>query len=254
MTIGLLVLYSLISSFILVHQDQKINEQEIVTAEAAESIVSLEDMSGKGRGTGFVTLAKSGRRVIVTNAHVCEINNILPVFVVYRRHGDSLRKPLKSPAVVIKKDDKHDLCIVSVPLDLDARPLELADKAYVDTRIYIVGYPIVALLSASDGYIRGYHLIDDQYPLALELCKGKKYYTKTVPIEQENGMVVKETRCFFRAKFMFTDALGDHGQSGSPGLNGDGEVVGVMSMIDGDFRPFAFLVPLSNLKEFLSTY
>jgi S1-C subfamily serine protease len=53
---------------------------------------------------------------------------------------------------------------------------------------------------------------------------------------------------------MFTDALGDHGQSGSPGLNSDGEIVGVMSLINGDARPFAFLVPLKNLKEFLSTY
>jgi len=254
MITGILILCSLLSSYLIVRQEAKINEPEIVLANVAESIVSLEDASGQGRGTGFVVLAKSGERVIITNAHVCEINLVAPIFMVFGRQGESLRSPYRFPVVAIKKDDAHDLCIVSVPPDLKVKPLRLADKAVIDSHIYIIGYPIVALLSSSDGFIRGYKLMDEPYEKPLEMCVGKKHYIKTVPIKHKNGKIVPTKICFFKARFMFTDALGDHGQSGSPGLNGDGEVVGVMSMIDGQARPFAFLVPLSSLKEFLSTY
>ena len=250
----MLISFSIIASVMIVRQEKQINTQERVFANAAPSIVSLEDTVVGARGTGFLVRAKSGKRVIVTNAHVCEINPGKPMFAVFHRMEDSLRSPLRFPAIVVKKDGSHDLCIVSVPVDLKAEPLELADEVYSDSHLYIIGYPAINLLSSSDGFVRGYQLVDQEYPLDIKLCVGKKHYTKTVPIEQENGATTKEKRCFLRAKFMFTDALGDHGQSGSPGLNGDGEVVGVMSLITGNARPFAYLVPLESLREFLSSY
>jgi S1-C subfamily serine protease len=235
-----------------VRQEIKINEQETVFANAAESIVSLEDAGGKGRGTGFV-VAKDNKQVIITNAHVCEINLATPIFVVYHRIGSSLRAPLRFPGAVIKRDESHDLCMVSIPFDLKVKSLSLADDIHMDTSIYIIGYPSIALLSSSNGFVRGYHIIDQPYPLPIDLCVGRKHYIKTVPIKQENGKNVEKKQCFLRANFLFTDALGDKGQSGSPGLNADGEVIGVMSMIGGNVRPFASLVPLSSLKKFLST-
>jgi S1-C subfamily serine protease len=238
----------------LVHQERKINEQEIVREGAEESIVSLEDAGGKGRGTGWVARAKSGKKVIMTNAHICEMNPVAPIFVVYHRSKGSVRYPIKFPAIAIKKDDKQDLCMVSVPPDLKADPLPLADAVYLDSKIYIIGYPIEPLLSVSSGNIRGSTLVDNPYDIPLELCKGKKFHIETVPIEQENGETIKKTMCFLKAKFTFSDALSDHGASGSPVLDGDGDVVGVMSMIGGQARPFAIFVPLAALKEFLSTY
>ena len=254
MITGLLVVYALISSFLIVDTNSKLNEEQTVVEETAESIVSLEDVAGNGRATGFLVTAKSGKNVIITNAHVCEINPAFPIFIVYHRKEGSLRTQLKSPAITIKKDEKHDLCMLTVPTDLKVKPLELAEKAIVDSKIYIVGYPTIELLSASDGFIRGNYVVDAPYELPLPMCVGKKHYIKTVPIKHDDGKISLEKTCFLRAIFMFTDALGDHGQSGSPGLNGDGEVVGVMSLINGSARPFAFLVPLKSLKEFLSTY
>lgn len=221
--------------------------------DVSESIVSLEDILGRGRGTGFVVTVKSGKQVIMTNAHVCDISPLSPIFAVYHRHDRNLRAQLKFPAGVIKKDEKHDLCMVSVPHDLKVRSLELADDVEIDSRIYIIGYPLVPLLSSSSGFIRGYVPVNMVWPTPLDLCIGKKHYIKTDTI-QRNGKMIEETRCFLRAKFMFTDAQGDSGQSGSPGLNSDGEVVGVMSIIDGKHRPFAHLVPLDSLREFLSTH
>lgn len=225
-----------------------------MTENTAESIIQLKDASGRGTGTGFVVLTESGKRVIITNAHVCEINLTNPLFTVSGRQGDNLHAEYMFKAVVIKKDEDNDLCMLSVPLDFSAQPLKLADNAYTDSRIYIIGYPMTYLLSSSDGFIRGYQIIDTDYELPLNLCVGKKHYIKTVPIQQKNGKKINKKYCYFRAKMMFADALGEPGQSGSPGLNGDGEVVGVMSMISGQARPFAFLVPLSDLRKFLSTY
>jgi S1-C subfamily serine protease len=252
--IVLLLVSSLFSSVLLVSHQRDIHEEEIIVADTAESVVSLEDAGGSGRGTGFITETKSGKRVIITNAHVCEINPVTPIFVVYHRTETSLRAPLKFKAVVIKKDEKHDLCIVSVPPDYGARALVLADDIEVDSKVYILGYPIIALLSTSSGYIRGYELVDTPYNLPLEMCVGVKHHIETVSIKQRNGKIVKKQQCFLRAEFIFTDALGDHGASGGPALNSSGEVVGVMSMITGEARPFGMLVPLESLREFLSTY
>lgn len=249
---GVLALYSGMSSYLLLRQEAEIYRQENVVKKTSGSIVSLEDAGGRGRGTGFFAMTASGNRVIVTNAHVCEINPQSPIFVVYHRTDNSLRKKAKFPVVALQKDTKSDLCIVSAPIDCDAPALTLADEVKIDSHVYIVGYPIVALLSSSDGYIRGYDIADSPYELPLDLCVGEKHYIKTVPIKQGNRKSKLTKQCFFRAKMIFTDALGDHGQSGSPGLNGKGEVIGVMSMISGQARPFAFLVPLDALKEFLS--
>ena len=130
----------------------------------------------------------------------------------------------------------------------------MADDIKIDSRVYILGYPVIALLSTSTGYIRGYEFVDTEYGLPLELCRGVKHHIETVSIKQRDGKIVKQQQCFLRAKFIFTDALGDHGASGGPSLNSDGEVVGVMSMIAGQARPFGMLVPLESLREFLSTY
>ena len=252
--IPLLAIYSLVSSIFLIKLDNKVNEQTRITKNVAESILSLEDAMGIGRGTGFLTLTPNGKKVIITNAHVCEMNPGKPIFVVYHRKGDVLREKLKSLALVLKKDDEHDLCVVSVPAELETQPLVLADDIEVDTKVYIIGYPVVQLLSSSDGFIRGYEGVDQMYPLTPERCIASKYYTRVVPITYEDGKITLEKRCFLKATFIFTDALGDHGQSGSPALNGDGEVVGVMSSIKGDARPFALLVPLTSLKKFLSSF
>jgi S1-C subfamily serine protease len=249
-----LLLSSIFSSVLLVKHNRDIHEQEIVVADAAKSVVSLEDASGRGRGTGFIVETESGKRVIMTNAHVCEMNPAAPIFVVYHRTDTSLRAELKFKATVIKKDEKHDLCMVSVPPDYHAEALKLADDTKIDSKVYIVGYPVIALLSTSTGYVRGYELVDTAYPLPVEMCRGVKHHLETVSINQKDGNIVIKQQCFLRAKFIFTDALGDHGASGGPGLNGDGEVVGVMSMITGQARPFAMLVPLESLREFLSTY
>jgi len=254
MMMGLLVVYSLIMSLVVVGHDQKINEQERVFLDASESIVMLQHVGNGGGGTGFAVNTKSGKQVIVTNAHVCEISPFNPVFIVYHREGTSLRKKKLFPAMQLSRDTKHDLCILSVPKDLNISSLKLASDFYIDESVHIVGYPIAPLLSASSGYIRGFHSLNMRYDLPLLLCTDERHSIKTVPIKQKNGKIIETDVCFVKNKFLFTDAIGDSGQSGSPALNKDGEIIGVMSAVLGIARPFSLLVPLSDLQDFLSKH
>ena len=249
------VALTLFTSIMTMSNHRQVNEQEIVTADAEEAVVSLVSSDGRGRGTGFLTTAASGKQVIVTNAHVCEINNQIPIFVLYHRTPDSLSERSNHPVTVIKKYSKHDLCMLTVPSDYEATPLTLADSAEVDRKFYLLGYPVVNLLSVSTGYVRGYNTLRGPYPLPLELCVGEKHYIYTGPISnRQTGAVSIQSVCAIQATFLFTDALADHGASGGPALNSDGQVIGVVSMIVGEARPFAHLVPVEDLRDFLSTY
>ena len=256
MIIGLLAILSIISTISIKQNSDDIHESEIVLSENAESIVSLEDTTSResGRGTGFVVTTKSGKQVIVTNAHVCDMNKGKPVFAVGHRKGSKLREYSRLFVKPIKFYDMHDLCIVEVPKDIKFKSLKLADKVLVDSKVTIVGYPVVTLLSSSSGHYRGLYPVSLPYDLEPQRCIGTKYSVQTVPIKQKDGTKIDKQICFMSAVFMFTDALGDHGQSGSPALNKDGEVVGVMSLVNGQARPFASLVPLTYLKAFLSKH
>jgi len=216
--------------------------QQYVFEKTHASIVRLEDPKTGGWGTGFFAMTKSGAKVIITNAHICEISLNAPIFLVYHRTKDFTNVRSAKPVKMLKKYANSDLCIVSAPTDYDAPALPLADDVVIDAPIYIIGYPQISILSSSSGYVRGYAISDGGYPLPIEFCTDPKFHIVTFKSREY---------CFLRIEAMFTDAPGDKGQSGSPGFNSDGEVIGVMSMIIGEYRSFSMLVPLSALKQFL---
>lgn len=236
----------------VINQQKQIHEAEIVFDSVAESVLIIENMNG-GWGTGFVTKAKSGKLVIVTNDHICDSDP--PIFLISHRSSESLRSEIHIPTMPILRDSEHDLCLIAIPPGLKVEPLPIADEVYIDSKVYIIGYPTAPLLSSAQGYIRGTQTIGSiMERTPLDQCKGKKYHIETVSIKRKDGKKQEEQRCIMTASFLFTDSLGEFGASGSPALNGDGEVVGVMSAITGQARPFAYLVPLNNLKKFLSKY
>lgn len=252
MITGLLVLLSLVTSSLVITQQNENHEADKIFRDVAESIVIVQDEDGWG--TGFLVNARSGRQVILTNAHVCDSDKEKPMFFLSHRKGNKTRVTIKQPTSVIKKDPTHDLCMLYVPAGLDEESIPLADEVILDSRVHIIGYPIEPLLSASEGRIRGMSAVDMQYPLPIEKCEGVKYHIKTVPIKRDDGKIGFKPVCFMRAMFLFTDAISDHGASGSPVLNSNGEIVGVMSIVSGSARPFASIVPLDYVQRFLATY
>jgi len=156
MITSLLIAYSIISSIFIIKHEQKNNELVTITEDLSQSIVSLQNTVEGGRATGFVTDTDKGRQIIVTNAHVCEMGSKTPIFQVSRRNKHKVLIPATAFSTVIAKDDQHDLCIVSMPIDLKAPSIKLAKRVELDSKLYIVGYPTTNLLSSSEGYVRGF--------------------------------------------------------------------------------------------------
>ena len=253
MLVILLALSSLLTSIALVKTRADLHATEIVYEDASRSIVSVESDPMVGRGTGFVVKAESGQKFVITNAHVCELGLKSGYMVGYVRKDGEFRTPLEHKLEVIKQYDNHDLCILKLHDDLPALPL--ADDVHVNERVQIIGYPVFNLLSASHGHVRGYAEIKTQWEVPMERCVGKAFRKMPMGFKADAaGKIITIEACIFKQDFLMTDALGDAGQSGSPALNEQGEIIGVMSMVIGKYRVFALLVPLNDLRAFLSKY
>ena len=253
MLVIILALSSLLTSVALVKTRADLHATEIVYDEAADPIISGESEPMVGRGTGFVVKAASGKKFVVTNSHVCEISVKSGYMVGYVRKDGKLRVPLEHKLKIIKQYGNHDLCILKLEDDLPA--LSLAEDVHQDELAQIIGYPIFTLLSASHGHVRGYTEIETKWEVPMNRCVGKAFRKAPVGFKTDSaGMIVTVEACIFKQDFLMTDALGDAGQSGSPAVNEQGEIIGVMSMVTGRHRMFALIVPLRNLRDFLSEY
>ncbi len=221
-------------------QDAKDHSQDVMT-DVSESIYMVAHM--RGRGTGWVTTAKSGKKVMLTNVHVCDSE--LPVMFT-TKHGKQL--VLK----ILGKDSKHDVCVLEAPKN--AVPLVMAEGVEKEEDVYSVGFPTIEFMTSQHGRLKGYTQLTMPYELPLEKCKGaEKYSIRDVPTQDEKGKVTTEKTCVFSAKGLVTTIVVDGGASGSPILNADEEVVG-MTMIRAGNIGWDIGVPLADLKRVLSKY
>jgi S1-C subfamily serine protease len=217
------------------------DHSEDVMVDVQDSIFGVANL--QGRGTGWVTTAKSGRKVLVTNVHVCD-SQIPVMFTQKGNHKYMLN--------VLGKDSKHDICILEAPKGAPALPL--AANVVAEEQIYSVGFPLIEFMTSQSGRLKGYTKLSMPYELPLEKCTGaEKYSIQTLKVKQDDGTVTEEKTCIFTARELVTTIPMDDGGSGSPILNADEEVVG-MTMIRAGNLGWAGGVPLSDLKRVLSKY
>lgn len=124
--------------------------------------------------------------------------------------------PAKIPAQPEAKDVVNDLCILKVGAELGSKPLSLAaaDPSPGDT-IYVLGNPEGLSRTISSGLVSAVRTLD-----------GK-------PAIQISAAI-------------------SHGSSGSPVLNSEGEVVGVVSSMLSEGQNLNFAVPVRLLNELLT--
>lgn len=207
----------------------------------SESVYSIHNL--QGRGTGWITTAKSGKKVMVTNVHVCDSD--LPVMFT-EKDGKQYILP------ILGKDPSHDICVLAAPKN--SVPLELADEVLENETAYSVGFPTIDFMSSQKGLIKGYSRLKMHYDgLPLDQCKGKKFKIETHDVEQRDGSIKAEKLCMFSAEAVVTTIQIDGGASGSPILNEDEEVIGMTMVRSGNIN-WAQGVPLKNLKAFLNKF
>lgn len=173
----------------------------------SSSVVAL--LGSQGGGTGFVVSAPSGRKYILTNAHVCEIARLV----------DSEDRLMKTE--VIEAADYTDLCLMTLPKHLDAPGLKIADfEPQTHDKIHIIGYGMLLGSTLTEGHWVG--------RLALPVL------------------------AVFHPAYVTAQVL--PGNSGSPVLNDDGFVVGVVYASSPAILNRALVVPLEDIREFLKNY
>lgn len=207
------------------------------------SVVKItKTFAERSGGTGFMVQAPSGKKYILTNAHICAMGKTL---VVKDFNG---KKRLSSVYKVYKK---HDLCLMNAVSNVPA--LKVASNIQLREKVFLIGHPALRPLTKEAG-----HFVGRLNIRLLTKCSKfhrnilKKIWTKMPNIQ---GLIVMSR---YRSKYCTKTRSSNHinniaygGNSGSPVLNIWGNVVGVLYAGRRDQPTSSHTVPLKEIKEFL---
>jgi serine protease Do len=180
--------------------------------------------SGQGVGTGFIVRSDG---VIVTNCHVVEAASKITVFT-------SDAEPKQFDARVIGSDCLHDLAV----LKIDAT--DMPTVALGNSASLVLGQRVVAL---------GYALALDGGPTVTAgiVSSLDRTITAQDPNCAEATCGTDKTRTY--SNVIQTDAAINHGNSGGPLVNMQGQVVGINSAGDDSAQNIGFAIAIDSVKQ-----
>ena len=200
-------------------------------AESAKSVVRIsvdyisEDkitFSSVGRSytaTGFSIATQNDTSFILTNQHVCNMGASVS-YVIRTQSGEKVR------ARFIRADSFADICLLQAVAVI--QPLTLAkSNASQGDRVITIGNPDGVFPIIVDGMVSGYHNMHMQND------------------SDDDGRFEVN----FRAQVISAPIY--QGSSGSPVINIDGDVVGVVFAVRDGKEHIAFMVPISEVWRFV---
>lgn len=185
-------------------------------------------------GSGFLLKAPSGKTYLVTNFHVCLKGSWLNKLTGSLETGEVVQ------GVIIKRGIKPDLCAAKVSARTPA-PLTIGSSLVPLQQIYTRGYPY-GVLSQSAGTFIG--RMKWEYMFGLDQigeCADKKD-----KVYGGDGIL---EGCQVEFIDNVTTLYSRPGSSGSPVVNSDGELVGVVSSWMSE-QDSAGMVRLEDIQEF----
>lgn len=190
---------------------------------------------GQCSGSGSIVQGKSGKRYLLTNNHVCNCGGE-EGYVYGSFEGGELVK-----GKIAKRSWAYDLCAARVE---DSRPaLKLGSQLLPFTEVNTRGYPMRRLVE-SHGLVGGEVQWGYQVPIEEvgECPQGS---------EREYALNGNLAACILPFTSTVTSLYGRPGSSGSPVVNDDGDLVGVLSsyMPGSDYS--AGIVRFQDVKRFL---
>lgn len=197
-----------------------------------EAIVFVTDEAGTSGGTGFHVLS-NGQTYVITNHHVCANSTD---GTMYLRHNQTDRGQARK---ILFQSSEADLCVIE-KLD-DKEALELGESPSRLQHVWVLGHPHLMDLALTDGRViaRTDVQIAEQVQ-SPDQCQGPK---KTLMVS------IFGLLCLEKDDVIMTSVPGQPGNSGSPLLDADGKVVGVV--VIGSAFGWLGAVPLPYLKSVL---
>lgn len=206
--------------------------------------VLIHNSQGSG-ATGFIVKGKSGKKYIMTNNHVCGLQENGKVFVYYK--GDEYRLS------VIKAYPKNDLCAIEAPTSAGLS-VNIATNFREGESAYAIGHPLLEPKSITLGELSGPVQIQVLVGKNMkpEECTGETYEFVDLSTNEMAALFGLENLCIRHLNAEAATMTILPGNSGSAVVNIYGSVIGV-AFAANEYGTRSYIVPLSDLKEFLKT-
>jgi S1-C subfamily serine protease len=195
-----------------------------VTSDIVEQSQTGGSQQGEAIGTGFIVRSDG---IIVTNCHVVEGASKLTV-------STSATRPVQYAARVIGGDCLHDVAILKVSAtNLPTVGLGSSASLQLGQRVVALGYALALEggPTVTTGIVSALNRTIQAQDAQCQVCKnGSRTYTGVIQ----------------------TDAAINHGNSGGPLVNMEGQVVGINSAGDDNAQNIGFAIAIDSVKDIVA--
>ncbi len=196
----------------------------------------LADSSPQPTWTGSGWLVDKGRRLMITNQHV--VSNLDQVYVIFPEYDDEdvirdtdhyLQKSPRIAAKVILSDPARDLAVIqleSLPAGVESLPLA-SRSPRAGERLHSLGNPEGEMWLYTEGRVRGVSV--------------KTFYNDDAFL----GTIRR------RCKVVENQSPTNHGDSGGPVVNDQGQIVGVVQGGKANANLLHYFIDVSEVRAFM---
>jgi serine protease Do len=200
---------------------QVVSETLPAVVNVTTDILTPQGQTGVGVGTGFIVRSDG---IVVTNCHVVEGGTKITV-------STSAKTPQKYDARVIGGDCQHDLAVLKIDgNNMPTVPLGNSSDLVLGQRVVAIGYALA---------LQGGPTVTTGIVSALD---------RTLQVQDPNCTVCKNSSRTY-TNVIQTDAAINHGNSGGPLLNMQGQVVGINSAGDDNAQNIGFAISIDAAKD-----
>lgn len=230
------LLYSVIISFVVVITvtDKVYRSPNVRASIYNKAIVQVYPASEYGSGTGF-RFWYNGKTYIATASHVCAAIGMQKILI---RHEDQVVETKRLAISMV-----NDVCVLEDTLKGPALRLSTSMPFFAQD-VFTIGYSGSTGLTYGEGQIT--QVLPGYLPLAITNDDDwlSCIANKRSPTITEQGMV-----CNGKSLFLGANVTIYHGQSGSPILNGKGEVLGIASQMIPNGSLWALSKDLADIMK-----